>query len=349
MKAYWKSSVTTAIVCRELASRCKWPDPDSEMVAGLLCDMGVLLLQESFPEPYAELKKTSPDILARQRCELEEKLIGVNHAQAGAHCLKRWNLPDELTTAIQFHHSPELAPPKCANRTYLLYFAGQIARIHQAVDHPALLGEIVTQANQRYGMSDEQLFSFLESLQEKISGFASLLDVNLGPCESFANVFTKATENLTKLAVEASLDSFRVTEEKNQVEEGLKQAKEALQRTEEQLRQAQKMEAIGRLAGGVAHDFNNLLTVIIGNCDSLLEMRRLDPEACGLVEGIMETGNRAAALTRQLLAFSRKQLLLPEVMDLNATVANMNKMPAPGCSAITSFSSNRNWLTTWTR
>ena len=175
-------------------------------------------------------------------------------------------------------------------------------------------------------MTDDQLFSFLESLQEKIAEFAALVNLDLGPCESFANVFVKATENLTKLAVEASLDSFRATEEKNQVEHRLRQAKEALQRTEEQLRQAQKMEAIGRMAGGVAHDFNNLLTVIIGNCDVLLDMPDLNADARALIQVMNETGNRGAELTRQLLAFSRKQFLAPDIMNLNFTVSNMSNM-----------------------
>jgi signal transduction histidine kinase len=326
MKVYWKSSVTAAIVCRELAVRRKSPDPDSEMVAGLLCDMGILLLQEAFPDLHAELAKQPAALLECSRCDLEEKIVGVHHAQAGAFCMKRWNLPDDLTNAIQFHHHPDQAPPACAARAHLLSFASQIARLHKTVDQPALLGEIVATANQRFGMSDEQLFTFLESLQEKINGFAALIDVDMAPCDSFTNLFARATENLTKLAVEASLDSLRVNEEKNQMEQGLKQAREALQRTEEQLRQAQKMEAIGRLAGGVAHDFNNLLTVIVGNCDALLEMPALEPEARSLVETVMDTGNRASDLTRQLLAFSRKQLLVPAVMNLNATIANMSKM-----------------------
>lgn len=326
LKAYWKDSVTTAIVCRELALAQKWSEPDSEMVAGLLCDMGILLLQETFPEPYANVLKHPPETLADNRCEIEEKEIGVDHARAGAHCMRRWKLPENLAAAVEFHHRPEQAPPAAAARARLLHFALQITRINRAADQPALLGRIAALAKRDYQMDDARLFAFLEPLQEKIDGFASLIDLDLGPAESFANVFTKATEHLTKLAVEASLDNFRVTEEKNQAEQGLKQAKQALQRTEEQLRQAQKMEAIGRLAGGVAHDFNNLLTVIIGNCDVLLDMPELNAEARALVETVMETGNRAADLTRQLLAFSRKQVLVPEIVRLNTIIANMSKM-----------------------
>ncbi|HJQ22743.1 MAG TPA: response regulator [Blastocatellia bacterium] len=95
---------------------------------------------------------------------------------------------------------------------------------------------------------------------------------------------------------------------------------------EEQLRQAQKMEAVGRLAGGIAHDFNNLLTVINGYSE--LALMQLDPDAplYHHLEEIHKAGERAAALTRQLLVFSRKQILQPKVLDLNTIVAEMEKI-----------------------
>jgi len=97
-------------------------------------------------------------------------------------------------------------------------------------------------------------------------------------------------------------------------------------RLEDQLRHAQRMEAIGRLAGGVAHDFNNLLAAIVGHSEML--MARLAPAhpLRRSVEEIRTAGERGALLTRQLLAFSRKEVLAPAVLDLNAVVASMDDM-----------------------
>ena len=104
------------------------------------------------------------------------------------------------------------------------------------------------------------------------------------------------------------------------------QTSRALRDREEQLRQAQKMEAIGRLAGGVAHDFNNLLTAIIGFTDLITErLNPADPTAFDVRE-IRKAADRASALTRQLLAFSRKQFLDPNVLDLNETVLGLIQM-----------------------
>jgi nitrogen-specific signal transduction histidine kinase/CheY-like chemotaxis protein len=97
-------------------------------------------------------------------------------------------------------------------------------------------------------------------------------------------------------------------------------------RLEAELRQSQKMEAIGRLAGGVAHDFNNLLTAILGFGGSLLDDVPADDPRRQDLEDIVKAARRAAELTRQLLAFGRRQVLRPRVVDLNAIVANLHRL-----------------------
>ncbi len=108
-------------------------------------------------------------------------------------------------------------------------------------------------------------------------------------------------------------DHMRTTLQRNQAQKELLEA---------QLRQAQKMEALGRLAGGVAHDFNNLLTVITGNSDLILDRDPLSRNG----QQIRKAADRAAALTRQLLAFSRRQPIQPTVLNLNGLVADMSNL-----------------------
>ncbi|HEY0005583.1 MAG TPA: PAS domain S-box protein [Pyrinomonadaceae bacterium] len=108
----------------------------------------------------------------------------------------------------------------------------------------------------------------------------------------------------------------------------VKRSEEALRQIEEQLRQSQKMEAVGQLAGGVAHDFNNLLTAITGYTDlSMRKLREEDPIFHNLGE-IRKAADRATSLTRQLLAFSRRQVLQPKVLDLNRIITDTEKMLA---------------------
>jgi signal transduction histidine kinase len=99
-----------------------------------------------------------------------------------------------------------------------------------------------------------------------------------------------------------------------------------LQRTSAQLQQAQKMEAVGNLSGGMAHDFNNLLMVVLGNLELLADRLREDRLAATLVEAAMQAATRGAELTQRLLAFARRQPLAPKITDVNALVASMTRL-----------------------
>jgi len=104
------------------------------------------------------------------------------------------------------------------------------------------------------------------------------------------------------------------------------QAAAALRQREDELRHAQKMEAVGRLAGGIAHDFNNLLTAIVGYAELVLEKLPAEDRCRGNVQEIERAGRSAAALTRELLAFSRKQVLQPVVLNINDVVSETDNL-----------------------
>jgi PAS domain S-box-containing protein len=105
-----------------------------------------------------------------------------------------------------------------------------------------------------------------------------------------------------------------------------RQAEQALRDTEAQLRQSQKLEGVGQLAGGIAHDFNNLLTVITGFCSLAMRGLKSEDPLLSNLEEIKKAGDRAASLTRQLLAFSRRQVLQPKILNLDTVVVDMEKM-----------------------
>src|SRR5260370_32490327 len=105
-----------------MATHLRVFDTDGERVAGLLCDCGVLLLQETFPEQAAKWAKLPPEEWIDRQCNFEVEQFGVDHAEAGAYFLRRWRLGEDLTEAIRFHHRPKDAPPAFAKRATLLYF-----------------------------------------------------------------------------------------------------------------------------------------------------------------------------------------------------------------------------------
>ncbi len=192
--------------------------------------------------------------------------------------------------------------------------------------------------------------SVLKSL-DKATGFLSRLNhilLGLGAISVLAggalvflisHTFTKPLSSLVAgvralelgdyqypLEKEVSDEVGEVTGAFDRMRVSLKNSQAEQKQLEDRLRQVHKMEAVGRLAGGVAHDFNNLLTVIRGNSDLLMDRGETDKLQRKYLEQIQKAADRAVSMTRQLLAFSRMQVLQPRVLDLNVTISEMSKM-----------------------
>jgi signal transduction histidine kinase/ActR/RegA family two-component response regulator len=155
---------------------------------------------------------------------------------------------------------------------------------------------------------------------------AELLAPSLPEQSQLFEELQRVRRELEQRVNERTAQLSRVSAELAQEVAERKLVEASLRRSEEQLRQAQKMEAVGRLAGGVAHDFNNLLTVIAGYADALLNDIGTAPSMQDDLTQISRAAEQAATLTRQLLAISRPQVMKPEVLDLNSTIAELEKM-----------------------
>jgi PAS domain S-box-containing protein len=177
-------------------------------------------------------------------------------------------------------------------------------------------------AVQLYGYTDEQ-FREMSLADIEAGPEAAAAESALSP-DSSVKIWRHRTGDGRTIEVEAAVHDIQYNGDPAQLAVLLDIT--GRRQLEEQLRQAQKMEAVGMLAGGVAHDFNNLLTIITGYSQLILNNISLEDPNRHSVEQIMKAGERAAALTKQLLAFSRRQVLQPKVLDLNKLVSSLATM-----------------------
>jgi PAS domain S-box-containing protein len=197
-------------------------------------------------------------------------------------------------------------------------YEGRFILVNQAVAdiYACTVADLVGRTDADFNANRDEVDHFLHNDREVMDGGQP----KLIPEEPVTNPATGVTRWFQTIKVPLSLPGHDV-----RMMLGVGTDITPRRQLEEQLRQSQKMEAVGRLAGGIAHDFNNVLTAILGYSQMLLADL---PEGDGRREDVQEieqAANRAATLTRQLLAFSRRQVLQPQVLDLNALVENLDK------------------------
>jgi HD-like signal output (HDOD) protein len=204
---YWVQSVAGAIIARELAVVARHPCPEDALTAGLLRDMGQLLLRQAYPGSWAEVAERNPERVLTDPCGLEREAFGVDHADVTAELLRGWNLPPEIVEPIRYHHEPdrlEGAPRAVADRVAVLSLASSLAVLDAVADHPEELSRVLDLASERFGLSGDVLVQFLRGVSPKVEAFAQLIDQDIGTCPDFGTVLATATDELARLRAESS-------------------------------------------------------------------------------------------------------------------------------------------------
>ncbi|QEG28810.1 Serine/threonine-protein kinase PrkC [Gemmata obscuriglobus] len=204
---YWMSSVGGAIIARELAVLTRRSSPDDDLVAGLLRDLGELLLRQMFPDAWLRHVAYYGEGLVEDPCGAEVASFGIDHADVTAEILQQWKLPADIVEPIRYHHQPELATAASKvqqNRAELLQFSNYMVHLDRVAQNPDLLARVMMTAKERFHLPRTALVAFLQSVAPKIEAFASVLNQDIGQCPDYATVLAAGAQELVNLTVETS-------------------------------------------------------------------------------------------------------------------------------------------------
>jgi len=207
MRDYWISSVGGAIIARELALLTRRPMPDDDLVAGLLRDLGEVLLQKTFPDAWGDHIARHADRLITDPCGAERESFGIDHADVSAELLRGWNLPDDLVEPIRHHHQPAFLvgqPKYVQDRAELLHFTSYLVQLDAVAQRPELLERLLVTAQNQFKLSQSALVEFLQRVAPKVEEFAGVLNHDIGQCPDFAAVLAAGAAELVNLTVENS-------------------------------------------------------------------------------------------------------------------------------------------------
>lgn len=211
LQAHWRVSLAGALAARQLAIRARKSAPDTDLAAGLVRDVGVLVMHQLFPTEYRSVLETSPEILSAFQCDLEKDVFSIDHAEVSAELLRLWCLPEDLTTPIRCHHDWDQAvrlSGEIGDRARLLWLASQFAQLYLTPNRPMLFRQIRQRARDLSGMSDVDLKLFLESIHQQMTEFASVLHVDVGAPGDVSRLVGRGIEELARMAVASEVSPF---------------------------------------------------------------------------------------------------------------------------------------------
>lgn len=211
-QAFWKAAVGGATIAREMSLRLKSATADDDLVAALLRDVGALVLAAYFPAEHEQIatnRRRHPDEI----CELEKARFGFDHAELSAALLERWGLPEEIVTAVRWHHMPD-APKGLAEsvgkRWQVLRFATLAAEMFVYPEAPVLCGEVAAAGRELFQLEPDALQQLLEPVGEKMADLADVMQVEIGPCENYAHVLSRGLKALSQLNFDQTCEKLQV-------------------------------------------------------------------------------------------------------------------------------------------
>ena len=315
MRELWYHSLGCAVAAEHLARLLKHPQQNSAFVAGLLHDLGKVVLLRWNGDLYQQLAR----VAASKRAPLhviEGETLGIAHPEVAQLLLEDWGFPADLTLPARDHHQVDDQFEPVLSLSTLVQCANCLCHHkrfgYSGHSHPDLqLSEI----EQITGLSPDDLKELSVEVIRRFDEAAALFSNTDSTPELYLRAVARANQDLSEM--------YELLVERTREQEA---AEGELRKKEEQLNRAQRLEAVGQLAGGIAHDFNNFLTVIMGFGDLLREGIPDESPLKQHVDTIMSVAERAATLTRQLLAFSRRQVLKPRVVVLNTVITDVHRL-----------------------
>lgn len=313
----WQHSLGCAIAAELLAGSVPGADPKTAFISALLHDIGKFVLLQWSWQSYGEVLQESFENQSPLQT-VETSRLGVSHPFVGDQLLEAWGFPERIRQGVSDHHlSREALRGKPGSQIALCVQYGN------ALCHQTRLGR---SGNPIFDLNREHL---AEDLGISIQKFQELIAEVLRRFDERAALFELeggATALYLDMAFQANVELGQLYQELKAQRRKREVFEQRLNLRERQLDQARRLEAIGQLAGGVAHDFNNLLTIVKGHVELAGLTSGSDGPIADHLREIETAANRAATLTEQLLAFSKRQALHTQPLNLNAEVEAMRPM-----------------------